>query len=110
MLLIECPFCGPRAEIEFRCGGQGHIQRPGPHATVSDADWAEYLFYRENPKGKHRERWLHVAGCRRWFNVTRDTVTHRMGASYKITEPGPDGGAPVGDPAGTPGANVGGAS
>lgn len=45
MLLIDCPFCGPRAEIEFRCGGESHIQRPGPHTQVSDAEWADYLFY-----------------------------------------------------------------
>src|SRR3546814_5329175 len=73
MLLIDCPFCGPRAEIEFRCGGESHIQRPGPHDRVSDAEWADYLFNRENPKGEHRERWFHSAGCRRWFNAARDT-------------------------------------
>ncbi|MEQ1611156.1 MAG: sarcosine oxidase subunit delta, partial [Hyphomicrobiaceae bacterium] len=27
MLLIECPHCGPRAEIEFRCGGEAHVAR-----------------------------------------------------------------------------------
>src|SRR3546814_9975226 len=78
MLLIDCPFCGPRAEIEFRCGGESHIQRPGPHDRVSDAEWADYLFNRENPKGEHRERWFHSAGCRRWFNAARDTVTHQF--------------------------------
>ena len=31
MLLLTCPLCGPRAEIEFRYGGQTHIERPGPH-------------------------------------------------------------------------------
>jgi len=24
------------------------------------------------------ERWVHTAGCRRWFNVVRDTVTHEI--------------------------------
>lgn len=89
MLLIDCPHCGPRAEIEFRCGGQSHIQRPGPHTAVSDAEWANYLFYRDNPKGEHRERWFHAGGCRRWFNVARDTVTHRVRATYAMTDPGP---------------------
>ena len=28
MLLITCPYCGPRPEIEFRCGGEAHIARP----------------------------------------------------------------------------------
>ena len=28
MLLIDCPHCGPRAEIEFRYGGEAHMVRP----------------------------------------------------------------------------------
>lgn len=86
MLLINCPYCGPRAELEFRCGGESHIQRPGPHGDVDDEAWADYLFYRQNPKGEHRERWVHAAGCRRWFNVARDTVTHRINAVYLMGE------------------------
>ena len=84
MLLIECPNCGPRAESEFRCGGQSHVQRPGPHGAVADEAWADYLFYRQNPKGEHRERWVHAAGCRRWFNIARDTLTHRIIAVYPM--------------------------
>lgn len=113
MLLLECPYCGPRAEIEFRYGGESHIQRPGPHTEVSDAEWADYLYLRKNAKGEHRERWLHASGCRRWFNVARETVTHEVLAVYKMTDPCPlpdDTGAPVGDPATAPGSSVGGAS
>jgi sarcosine oxidase, subunit delta len=84
MLLIACPHCGPRAETEFRCGGQAHVQRPGPHDAVTDEAWADYLFYRANPKGENRERWLHAAGCRCWFNVVRNTVTHRITAVYPM--------------------------
>ena len=29
---------------------------------------------RSNPKGVHFERWRHVHGCGRWFNLARDTV------------------------------------
>ena len=89
MLLIECPFCGPRDETEFRCGGQSHIQRPGPHNTVEDAEWGNYLYTRENPKGWHFERWLHAGGCRQWFNMARHTVTHEIKAIYAMTEPKP---------------------
>lgn len=89
MLLLNCPYCGPRAEIEFRCGGESHIQRPGPHGDVLDDEWADYLFFRQNPKGEHRERWFHLAGCRQWFNVARDTVTHQVRATYKMLEPCP---------------------
>ena len=89
MLKITCPHCGPRAEIEFRCGGEGHIQRPGPHMDVDDADWANYLFYRENPKGWHAERWVHEHGCQQWFNLLRSTVTHEIKVVYDITDPKP---------------------
>ena len=27
MLLVACPWCGARPEMEFRCGGQGHLTR-----------------------------------------------------------------------------------
>lgn len=90
MLLIPCPNCGPRAEIEFRCGGQSHIQRPAHPETADDAEWADYLFFRDNPKGTHFERWLHVAGCRRWFNLARDTATHEILVVYPMGSPRPD--------------------
>ena len=41
---------------------------------------------RDNPKGPFRERWVHTHGCRRWFNVARDTVTHEILAVYKPGE------------------------
>jgi sarcosine oxidase subunit delta len=88
VLLISCPWCGARAESEFRCGGQSHIARPGPPETVSDAEWSAYLFERLNPKGLHRERWVHAYGCGRWFNVARDTVTHQILETYLMTEAG----------------------
>jgi len=84
MLLIECPYCGPRPEIEFRCGGESHIDRPGPHGEVTDEAWADYLFYRTNPKADHHERWCHSFGCRRWFNIVRDTVSHLIRAIYPM--------------------------
>lgn len=89
MLLINCPHCGARPEIEFRCGGESHIQRPGPHGEVTDEAWADYLFYRTNPKAEHLERWLHIYGCRRWFNVARDTATHGIAAVYPMSETRP---------------------
>lgn len=88
MLLIECPYCGARPEIEFRCGGESHIERPGPHGQVTDTAWCDYLFYRRNPKGEHCERWVHAAGCRQWFNLKRDTVTHRIVQIYPMGETG----------------------
>jgi len=89
MLLIECPFCGPRDEHEFRCGGESHIVRPGPPAAVADQVWSRYLHERGNPRGVHLERWHHGFGCGRWFNVARDTLTHRIHATYAMTDPAP---------------------
>ncbi len=90
MLLIQCPFCGQRDEIEFRCGGQSHIQRPIPATEVSDEQWGEYMFTRENPRGVHYERWVHHGGCQQWFNVARDTVTHDICAVYPLSAPKPE--------------------
>lgn len=90
MLLIPCPWCGERDESEFHCGGQSHIARPTNAETLSDAEWADYLYMRDNPKGLLFERWHHSSGCRRWFNVARDTVTHEIHAVYRMTDPKPD--------------------
>lgn len=90
MLLIDCPWCGPRAESEFRCGGESHIARPPEPAEIDHAAWGDYLFYRDNPKGVGFERWYHRFGCRTWFNVARDTVSHRILAIYAMTDPKPE--------------------
>ena len=87
MLLIPCPWCGPRDEIEFHYGGEAHIARPTDPDALGDSTWAEYLFMRNNPKGPFAERWVHSAGCRHWFNLQRDTATHRILAVYKIGDP-----------------------
>ena len=78
MLLIKCPWCGERAETEFSYGGEAGISRPLEPQALSDEDWADYLFMRSNPKGLHREQWLHAAGCRRYFNAERDTARNDM--------------------------------
>jgi heterotetrameric sarcosine oxidase delta subunit len=90
MLQIPCPWCGPRDEAEFHCGGESHIARPPEAEQLSDAEWADYLYMRANPKGLHYERWVHSSGCRRWFNVARDTVTHDIHSVYRMTDPKPD--------------------
>jgi sarcosine oxidase subunit delta len=53
---------------------------------VTDGQWAQFLFFRTNPKGRHSERWLHIHGCQRWFNAVRDTVTDRFEQTYKVRE------------------------
>ena len=91
MLKITCPWCGARDEIEFSCGGQAHVAYPKDPSALTDEQWAQYLFMRDNPKGVFQERWVHSHGCRRWFNAVRHTVTHEISATYKPGEQAPAG-------------------
>ena len=77
MLWIECPHCGERPETEFVYGGDANAKRPDPE-TASLDDWADYIYLRDNPKGPHRELWLHASGCHSWLVVERDVVTHEI--------------------------------
>ncbi len=86
MLNIECPYCGLRDEIEFSCGGEAHIVRPNKCHGLSNKEWSEYLFSRYNPKGIFIERWVHSSGCRRWFNLVRNTITNEIYEIYKMGE------------------------
>ncbi|MXM66601.1 sarcosine oxidase subunit alpha family protein [Streptomyces sp. HUCO-GS316] len=89
MLLIPCPWCGPRDEAEFHYGGQAHVPYPEDPAALTDEEWARYLFFRANPKGPFAERWSHAAGCRRWFNAVRDTSTNEILTVYRAGEERP---------------------
>ena len=76
MLLISCPFCGPRAEDEFGFGGDATLVTPKEDDNIEII--ADYLFLRNNPKGWHTEYWHHRYGCRRWLKIERHTVTHEI--------------------------------
>ena len=89
MLLIECPWCGPRDEVEFRYGGQADVTYPADPAALTDAEWAEYVFFRDNPAGWFTERWVHTAGCRMWFHAVRNTVTYEFAGTYRPGERAP---------------------
>lgn len=78
MLTIPCPHCGDRAETEFVYGGDAGVSRPADPAALGDPEWSAYLYLRDNPRGRHSEYWYHRSGCRRWLQVERDTLTHRV--------------------------------
>ena len=78
MQLIACPWCGPREEVEFHYGGQAGVAYPADPSALTDEQWAHYVFFRENTRGRFTERWNHGLGCRRWFTAVRDTVTYRF--------------------------------
>ncbi len=89
MLLIPCPYCGERPELEFAYGGQAHLARPADPGALSDAAWADFLYMRDNPKGPHAERWRHTHGCGRFFNVVRDTASDTILVVYRSGEARP---------------------
>ena len=94
MLLIYCPYCQEeRSELEFRGAGDAHIARPTDIASISDEEFEEYFFLRDNPKGLIFERWRHMHGCGRFFNAARDTVSDKFIMTYKAGEPKPEIGA-----------------
>jgi sarcosine oxidase subunit delta len=88
MLLIHCPYCGPRPEIEFAARGEAHVARVAPDATAEAV--ADMLYVRTNTKGLLAERWRHVAGCGRFFNAVHHTVTDKFVVTYRVDEPRPD--------------------
>ena len=91
MLLIDCPECGPRDEIEFHYGGEAHVAYPENPEALTDEEWAQFLFYRNNPRGVFAERWQHSAGCRKWFNAVRNTHTYEITHVYRLDQARPDG-------------------
>lgn len=97
MLHIHCPYCQElRAEEEFHYNGEAHIARPLQPEALSDEEWGDYLFFRKNPRGIHHEMWHHTAGCGRYFNATRNTLsyeileTYALGVAPSVTAPASD--------------------
>ncbi len=81
MLLIDCPHCGPRAQVEFA------YERTLDSVVQPDAAPDEamtHLFTRANPRGPDQEIWRHSFGCRVWLVMTRDRVTHAISAIRAI--------------------------
>lgn len=89
MLLIPCPYCGERPELEFRYAGEAHVVRADLPSAVDDDRWGAFLYVRRNVRGPHAERWRHIHGCGRFFNAVRDTTTDFFLASYTVGEPRP---------------------
>jgi len=81
MLRIPCPICGERDYTEFRYGGDARKRRP-VHGTADLQVWYDYVFVFDNVMGPHREFWQHVAGCRQWLVLDRNTATNLVGVSH----------------------------
>jgi len=76
MILLPCPWCGPRDSEEFGYVGEMRV-RPDP-LTASTEQWRDYLYLRRNVAGWTTERWYHGMGCRRYLLVERDTTTNAV--------------------------------
>jgi sarcosine oxidase subunit delta len=85
MQIFPCPFCGPRDEIEFHYVGEPKA-RLEPAGSVSDAEWADYLYFNSNTKGLAREIWLHLT-CTEMFAMIRDTATNAVVCSEALARP-----------------------
>ncbi len=81
MIQIDCPNCGMRNVNEFRFGGE-YNPRPKEMMNVSNEEWADYVFLRENKVGVQKEWWYHRAGCGLWFLAERHTKTNKVESAY----------------------------
>ncbi|WP_108816639.1 sarcosine oxidase subunit delta [Loktanella sp. Alg231-35] len=80
MIRLNCPVCGLRDETEFTYLGDATARRPKMDET-DPKPWVDFVFFRDNPRGSHKEYWHHVLGCRQWLIVERDTVSHDISSS-----------------------------
>lgn len=75
MLLIACPYCGDRAQVEFvyerTLDSVVTIDMP-PEMAIAR------LYARTNPVGLDDELWRHVYGCRQWIVLQRNRRSHEI--------------------------------
>lgn len=84
MMLLPCPWCGPRNVSEFRYVGEAGNRRPDPNATTPE-EWRTYLYFRDNRCGWVGETWYHRFGCLRYFSVERHTLTDEVRSSVAVS-------------------------
>ena len=80
-MLIKCTHCGTRPVEEFTFLGDARPRRPTSNDPASLEQWYDYVYLRDNPKGRLDEYAQHSGGCRAWLVVTRDTGTHEVYAT-----------------------------
>ncbi len=77
-MLIKCPHCGSRPVEEFTFLGDARPQRPSSNDPATMEQWFDYVYLRDNPRGKFDEYVHHSGGCRSWLVVTRNTQSHEI--------------------------------
>jgi heterotetrameric sarcosine oxidase delta subunit len=81
VIVLSCPWCGPRNVSEFHYVGEPK-RRPDV-ATTTPEQWRDYLYHHTNAAGWVREHWLHRSGCRRHLGVERHTVTNEVRRTWR---------------------------
>ena len=76
---LICPNCGKRSVSEFTFRGEVTER---PKADVDFGEWGNYIFLRNNNRGKQIEWWYHRGGCQSWFKVERDTSNNTDHQSF----------------------------
>ena len=96
MILLPCPYCGPRNSNEFSYYGE---KRTRPSVTgVEEEPWRRYLYEKRNPAGWTTETWYHATGCGKFFQAERHTVTNEVRATHSFgTHPLGTGAEPGGE-------------
>jgi heterotetrameric sarcosine oxidase delta subunit len=89
MILLPCPWCGPREATEFAHVGEVSA-RPDP-GSATPAQWRGYLYLRANACGWTTETWYHRMGCRRFITVQRHTETNEVRQARASQAPVPAG-------------------
>ena len=84
MKLMRCPINGLRPIQEFAYGG-ARAPAPRSSAPQTDAQWADYVFYRPGEPGVKREWWYHLASGT-WFIAERDTHTDEIVHTYLFAD------------------------
>lgn len=79
MKLMPCPINGPRPVSEFVYGGEVR-EMPDPD-TVTDAQWADYVFNRSGIPGVKKEWWYHGPSGT-WFIAERDVTLDVIVRTY----------------------------
>jgi methylglutamate dehydrogenase subunit B len=75
---IRCPHCGDRPSEEFTYLGDASPKRPETNDPAAMEQWFDYVYLRENPRGRIFEYWHHSGGCRSWLVAERNTDTHEF--------------------------------
>ena len=83
MKIMTCPLNGPRNISEFTCFGEVSAM-PDP-ASLSDEEWADFVWLSNNTAGVVREWWCHSA-TNYWFIAERNTVTDEILKTYPASE------------------------